>query len=229
MTMDAEMLSSYESTLQTQVQNKRHFVTQARDVLRGQDRRDAGPAEGKTGVESLLKRPMMYPERSDPIGVSLLAVSQTTRRTTSLEWLRSMREHNSRLERTLAAQTATNEQLKSLLLALEGSIDLEDQSMPSPPSSRPVEQEQEQDGENASQWAALEELVESRLLQRRIPQTSVHRAVALLRRLVAGDGSIEQTAFEIDDHCAEMYWLLLRHGLIHKDHDHVRLVFCTGR
>ena len=116
-------LDDYVKTLETQLENKLVFLKQSRDSLKrlrrdyktDGDSQDVDPEVWKT----FMKKPVMYVEKSDPIGLSLADINIFLQNETSLNWMELMKYHRETLLQTINTQKNLNKDLTTLISLLE--------------------------------------------------------------------------------------------------------------
>lgn len=113
-----ELLEVYTKSLEAQIENKKYFLKQAQDAIEALSL-EPNPENPAVSWHELLKRPMFYPERSDPIGLSLASVSQTSRKETTEEWINYMDGHLAMLKCMVEDQKQTNHDLNILIELLQ--------------------------------------------------------------------------------------------------------------
>lgn len=113
------MLETYRESLETQIYVKRDLLKQVRKAI------DELPAvvESEGSWRELLSKPLFRPDRSDPIGLSLASVSQTTRLETTKTWIEEKERHLSSLESMLRDQRDANKELIVLTDLLEHKLE----------------------------------------------------------------------------------------------------------
>lgn len=113
-----ELLEVYRSLLETQIQNKRYFLKQAQDVISSLPSQDITDMD-KNKVDpdtfqSLLEKPMFLPERSDPIGLSLMNTSMTKRIKTTQESIIAITESLEQDQQLIEYHVQMNKGLEEL-------------------------------------------------------------------------------------------------------------------
>ncbi|KAG0667790.1 hypothetical protein C6P45_005376 [Maudiozyma exigua] len=118
-----ESMDDYVKTLETQLENKLVFLKQSRDSLkrlRQEYKTDGEPQEIDPEVWKLfMRKPVMYVEKSDPIGLSLADVNISLQNETSIEWMELMDYHHDTLQQTINTQKNLNKDLTTLITLLE--------------------------------------------------------------------------------------------------------------
>lgn len=211
--LDEDLYEVYIRSLRDHLENKKYFLRQAKDAIGSLQTRsndDHLMSDGKW--QALLKKPMFFPERSDPIGLSLLSVSMATRKETSLKWLEYMSNHLQEVSDLVKYQKNTNRKLLVLVELLEQRISLLEQvtkKTPIMPKS-PTEY-------NQHLLKSLDEFVKSYLA---IDMGDAEDAgfdiyddiMSIIKRLVNYDTTLKISDFHHSSKC--FYRLLLRSNLI---------------
>lgn len=120
-TDSADLFEVYIKTLENQIENKRYFLEQteaAISKLQNSNSNDPQPISNEI-VQELMKKPMFFPERSDPIGLSLATTSLLTRQKTSEEAINEMESNITNIETMNKYQKTVNTDLKALIGMLE--------------------------------------------------------------------------------------------------------------
>lgn len=232
MDIDTDVLNDYVKTLETQLENKTVFLKQSQDSLRKlrrefKDRKDANPAAVSVDKEtwkSFMKKPMMFVEKSDPIGLSLADSSIHMRNETSRDWIELMAGdqlgNKQGLETMIQSQRSVNADLEVLIDLLQhgdgdGAVDSNKISVSSTLSDK-----------NAELWTSLNKLSSEVLCRSNEDAVLVE---STLKRLVQYDPLLSVSDFNGTPELERLYRLLLRANVLDPDYSpsglgHVRLV-----
>lgn len=126
--MDSSQLSIYKEALEREIENKKYFLKQAHSAIESLATSDLGLVEDKDEWREFLKKPMFFPDRSDPIGLNLVSIEQQQRLKTSKEVL-GIQQLNE-LEELVDFQRSLNSDLElfySMLLRREREPTLREQ------------------------------------------------------------------------------------------------------
>ncbi|GCE97347.1 hypothetical protein ZYGM_004902 [Zygosaccharomyces mellis] len=111
-----DLLEVYIDTIEQQVDNKTFFIKQARDAIKSL--RTGGMNDYSINLQqwqSFMKRPMFFPERSDPIGLSLASTGLVTRQQSSEQWLEDMEVQLNDMQTMIRNQQQVNQEMTVLL------------------------------------------------------------------------------------------------------------------
>lgn len=126
------LLEVYIDTIEQQIEDKTFFINQAKNVIEslqanGIDMHSINSEQW----QSFLKRPMFFPERSDPIGLSLASTSFVSRQQSSEQWLEHTRVQLNDMQGLIREQQQLNQEMTVLLELLIQKLEI-------PPDDNPV-------------------------------------------------------------------------------------------
>ncbi|CCF58586.1 hypothetical protein KAFR_0E04360 [Kazachstania africana CBS 2517] len=217
MTADGSV-DAYLRSLETQVENKQYFLNQANETIKNLSKADKSQNLQNDGkFRELMKKPMVFTERSDPLGVSLVSTSLRLRKDSSNDWISLNTEYNKNIRSMIETQKKVNRDLEVLVNLFEKGSTGKGTSLAVRPSL--VE-------ENNALWARLETMLKETLFKQGNHVESVY---SLFKRLVKSDPSVRQQDFQESDDSKKMFRLLLKADLIEIDEtsDTVRLINFT--
>lgn len=119
-----EFYETYINSLEQQIEDKRFFLLQARNAI--ESLQNGGNGEHLITPEQwqdFLKKPMFFPERTDPIGLSLASASFITRQKTSEEWLEHTEKELGHMQTMIRDQEQINQNMLVLIELLEQKSD----------------------------------------------------------------------------------------------------------
>ena len=87
--MEGSQLEFYKDRLKEEIENKKYFLKQASDAIKDLDQNYENLNEDKKQWQEFLRKPMFYPDRSDPLGIALASVQLSARRLTSKQVVES--------------------------------------------------------------------------------------------------------------------------------------------
>lgn len=202
-------LDDYVKTLETQLENKLVFLKQSRDSLkrlRRDYKSDGESLEIDSGVWKLfMRKPIMYVEKSDPIGLSLADINVSLQNETSVDWMELMNYHQDTLQQTINMQKNLNKDLTTLISLLE---------------------QEGSDNENIVQSipAASTSLMQNKLLRNSLKSFTEqvlckdHEDIvgvnSLMERLVKYDPSLTVVDFRLSQSTERLYRLLVKASLL---------------
>ena len=231
--MDAgdEGANDYVNALETQLENKTVFLKQSQESLRKlrrkfkADNADATPvAVDKETWKAFMKKPMMFVEKSDPIGLSLADSSVRMRNETSRDWAElvsgSELDYKRGLEEMINSQRSVNKDLETLVRLLEHGDEGQEGSLEHIPVAATLSDK------NASLWASLSKLCSEVLCRDSEDPSEVE---SVLKRLVQYDAVLSVSDFNGTPELERLYRLLLRANLLDPEFSpsssgHVRLL-----
>ncbi|SMN21989.1 similar to Saccharomyces cerevisiae YJR135C MCM22 Protein involved in minichromosome maintenance [Maudiozyma saulgeensis] len=206
-----DTIDDYLRTLRTQLENKIVFLKQSRDSLKklrreykDEDPQEIDPETWKT----FMKKPVMYVEKSDPIGLSLTDIDVHLQNETSLDWVELMAgkdmDYRATLRESINNQRNLNKDLSSLIRLLEqgdlGTEELEN----IPVASNLMDQ-------NRKLWDSLELFTKEVLCKDEKNKIAID---SLLRRLVKFDPLLTISDFRVSQESGRLYRLLLKANLV---------------
>lgn len=118
-------LEVYVDTLEQQIEDKKFFIKQARDAL--ESLHDSGLTAysiSSEKLQSFMKRPMFFPERSDPIGLSLTSASLSSRQESSEHWLEDTKIQLDDMGTMIRDQQQINHEMTVLLELLQQKLEI---------------------------------------------------------------------------------------------------------
>lgn len=201
-----ELLQVYVDSLESQIESKRDFLKQVQGVIDDV----ATPVVPEGDWKDLLAKPLFRPERSDPIGLSMASVSQTTRLESTKAWIAHMEDHIPRLEATVVKQKGMNYDLEVLIELLEKKLE-------SMTSQAVRERALSPEERNQQLWDSLEHFVKNYLSVDLVDAEDAGSDLfaeifPLIKRLLEGDETLKASDFH---NCSRgLYRLLLRSNLI---------------
>ncbi|CAI1524698.1 hypothetical protein SEUBUCD646_0J03250 [Saccharomyces eubayanus] len=214
MDTEKDLLDAYIKNLENQIGNKRYFLEQARSAIDEITNRHIEP-EGKPtdpGIfAELLKKPMLLPERADPIGFSLVSNFLSSRIQTSSEWLSIMGDQSVDKKAMVSLQKNTNSDLKELLVLLRhqfANLDNRKQNLTHLKTSKV---------RNEELWGSLKDFVVSFLAPNMDNNgESIHiltrETTFILKRLIVHDSTVTMNDFS--SKTMPIYRLLLRANIV---------------
>lgn len=215
------LLDVYLKTLERQIETKEDFLRQALDtikLLKDQKLKDPRFKEIKPINDkvwkSLLKRSLIFPERSDPIGLSLANCSNLTRKETSESYLDYLNDYKSILEESNTNQKAINSNLLKLVNAFKENSDISSVSIVSPQTiTNEVLKEQ-----NNKYWEDLKHIVQKNLFHSKTQLSNEDTAtvISLFQKLINLNDQTPLTvnSFQVNEYTKELYRILLSGDLI---------------
>lgn len=126
-----DLLEVYIDTIEQQVDNKTFFIKQARDAI--ESLRTGGMDDYSINLQqwqSFMKRPMFFPERSDPIGLSLASTGLVTRQQSSEQWLEDTEVQLNDMQTMIRNQQQVNQEMTVLLELLIQKSDIPSDNNP---------------------------------------------------------------------------------------------------
>lgn len=201
-----DMLQSYRESLENQILLKRDLLAQ---VQKATDEISEA-IEPKGSWKELLSKPLFRPDRSDPIGLSLGSVSQTTRLESTKTWIEDKDKHLTQLEQMLKDQQDINNDLIVL-------TELLDRKLETMVQMGARERPQTPEELNHQLFSSLEDFVKNvlsvDLLDAEEAGNDLSEMVfSLIMRLLNHDDALTVTDFH---NCSKkLYRLLLRSNLI---------------
>lgn len=115
-----QLFATYINSIEQQIEDKKFFLSQARNVVKSL--RSEGSRPRIISLEQwqdFLKKPMFFPERSDPIGLNMVSASLVSRQTTTEEWLHYMEEKLIHMQTMIGDQEHINRDMLILIELLE--------------------------------------------------------------------------------------------------------------
>ncbi|CDH11365.1 related to Central kinetochore subunit MCM22 [Zygosaccharomyces bailii ISA1307] len=115
-----ELFETYINSIEQQIEDKQFFLSQARNVV--ESLRSEGNRSRNITLEQwqdFLKKPMFFPERSDPIGLNMVSASLVSRQTSTEEWLHYMEEKLNHMQTMIGDQEGINRDMLVLIELLE--------------------------------------------------------------------------------------------------------------
>ncbi|CAR26390.1 ZYRO0B08580p [Zygosaccharomyces rouxii] len=114
--VNQDLLEVYINTIEQQIDNKKFFVKQARDAIGslqtgGMDVHSISSEQW----QNFMKRPMFFPERSDPIGLGLASTGFVSRQQSSEQWLEHMEVQLNDMQTMIRNQQQMNHEMTVLL------------------------------------------------------------------------------------------------------------------
>lgn len=218
MTRNEDWLEAYSRSLERQIETKEDFLRQATDTIKllkdqkVKDPRfkDIKPVNEKVW-KSLLKRALIFPERSDPIGLSLANTSLHSRKVTSESYLNYLKLKYELLEEANTNQKAINYNLTKLINAFNKTPS----DNPEGNSGNEVIQDM-----NKKYWSDLKECVQRNLFSAELSEEDTEIVMQLLHRLATiAETSPEVepvtvSSFQQSETTKQLYRVLLRGDLI---------------
>ncbi|PTN14929.1 Mcm22p [Saccharomyces cerevisiae] len=129
MDVEKDVLDVYIKNLENQIGNKRYFLKQAQGAIDEITKRsldtEGKPVNSEVFTE-LLRKPMFFSERADPIGFSLTSNFLSLRAQSSSEWLSLMNDQSVDQKAMLWLQNNINSDLKELLRKLQHQMTIMD-------------------------------------------------------------------------------------------------------
>ncbi|SCU78847.1 LADA_0A08064g1_1 [Lachancea dasiensis] len=122
---DEGQLAIYKRSLIREIENKEYFLQQTTELLAELRERepDSGSNEEPKLWEEFLKRPMFFPDRSDPVGVSLAFCENRNRLNLNRQFLESNESQSlTMLQQVLEIQESLNQGLATLLELLSARL-----------------------------------------------------------------------------------------------------------
>ncbi|SCV01686.1 LAME_0G17832g1_1 [Lachancea meyersii CBS 8951] len=210
-----EELKVYQESLEREIENKEYFLKQARNALEALQKNGSEKTlnDDPDLWNSFLEKPMFFPDRSDPAGLSLASYELRQRLESSQQYLQE--EPLEPLEEMLGVQKTLNDGLQELeyLLSqrLKGSKTCNFQRTYQSSLSR-----------NSELWAILKLLLENFVAVDLSPKGLDTDLVAenmfkLMERLVKKREKVAAKDFE--GQCSGLYRILLRANFIRKTDD----------
>lgn len=126
-----DLLEVYIDTIEQQVDNKTFFIKQARDAI--ESLRTGGMDDYSINLQqwqSFMKRPMFFPERSDPVGLSLASTGLVTRQQSSEQWLEDTEVQLNDMQTMIRNQQQVNQEMTVLLELLIQKSDIPSDNNP---------------------------------------------------------------------------------------------------
>lgn len=211
-------IATYIKTLETHIENKTVFLKQSTESIK-KLRRDNKNGD-KYSVNSdtwktFTKKPVMYTEKSDPIGLSLADVSISMRNETSLDWIELMAgkqfNYQENLKAMITQQQRLNQDLETLIQLLEQE---EPKLNDIPVSSSLVSQ-------NQALWLSLQRFVQTVLIK---DQQKAEETIEIVNRLIRYDLLLNIDDFRGAEDLERLYRLLIRANLLEIRQNSVRLI-----
>jgi len=206
-----DTIDDYVRSLETQLENKVVFLKQSRDSLKKlrQEYKDEEAQDINPDIwKAFMKKPVMYVEKSDPIGLSLADVDVYLRNESSLDWIEMMtgKEMNYRttLKESINNQRNMNKDLSTLIRLLEQD-DLETEEVEEiPVASNLLDQ-------NQKLWDSLQLFTKEVLCKNENNRIEIYN---LLKRLVKFDPLLTVSDFRISHESERLYRLLSKANLV---------------
>lgn len=206
-----DLLEVYQKSLEDQLENKKYFLRQAQNAI---DRLQTDPDTYRRipdeNWQAFLKKPMFFPGRSDPIGLSLASESLGSRQQTSEEWLEYMERHLSDMEEMVKYQYEAKNEISMLIELLERNSNISTMPLLKKATKSPEQR-------NRDLYDKLETFVRDYLSVDLTDAEDAGKDIfdeifRLIKRLINYDTSLKVTDF----HRASkgLYRLLLRSNLI---------------
>ncbi|CCD27185.1 Mcm22p NDAI_0J02930 [Naumovozyma dairenensis CBS 421] len=133
----SEWYDLYGKTLRTNIENKKYFLKKARDAI--SELKAAAATAEQDGAElsktkknkeevwnRFLSKSMLFPERSDPIGLSLASLSQSMRMESSKDAINVMKGNTQNLDSMLIYQKQLNDNIETLIKSLDNNANGDD-------------------------------------------------------------------------------------------------------
>lgn len=204
-----DSLDDYVKTLETQLENKLVFLKQSRDSLkrlRREYKTDVEPQEIDPEVWKLfMRKPVMYVEKSDPIGLSLADINISLQNETSLEWMELMNYHRDTLQQTINTQKNLNKDLTTLITLLEQEdSDNQDMVQSIPATSSSLRQ-------NEQLRNSLRSFTQQVLCENTDDIATVN---SIIDRLIRYDLSLSVSDFRSSNSTERLYRLLVKASLL---------------
>lgn len=208
-----DWIDVYQKTLEAQIENKRHFLKESKSAI--SKIKEDHPKKQKIDLEKwqeFLNKPLMLPEKSDPIGLSLANTSLNTRFDSSKQWITQMESNISQLQDMVMHQDNINKDLAGLIGLMKEKASIGDVR----PQNKPSKYLQE---DNKNLWWSLESFVKSNLYGSDVILTEqeFEEVMTLVKRLVYNDISLTFKDFQSSSMTRTLYRLLLRTNLIEID------------
>lgn len=207
--MNQDLLEVYIDTIEQQIDNKTLFIKQARDAIEslqtgGMDVHSINPEQW----QSFMKRPMFFPERSDPIGLSLASTGLVSRQRSSEEWLEHMEVQLKDMEAMIGSQQKVNQEITVLLELLT-------QKLETPPNDNRMQETPVQ--RNRRLRTGLTKFIEDFLSldladSRNTAEEVCNDLMVVIERLINYDTNLKTTDFPPST--KGLFRLLLRGNLI---------------
>ncbi|CAB4256499.1 similar to Saccharomyces cerevisiae YJR135C MCM22 Protein involved in minichromosome maintenance [Maudiozyma barnettii] len=206
-----DTIDDYVRSLETQLENKVVFLKQSRDSLKKlrQEYKDEEAQDINPDIwKAFMKKPVMYVEKSDPIGLSLADVDVYLRNESSLDWIEMMtgKEMNycTTLKESINNQRNMNKDLSTLIGLLEQD-DLETEEVEEiPVASNLLDQ-------NQKLWDSLQLFTKEVLCKNENNRIEIYN---LLKRLVKFDPLLTVSDFRISHESERLYRLLSKANLV---------------
>lgn len=218
--IDQWWLAAYIKSLERQIETKEDFLRQALDtikLLKDQKLKDPRFKEIKPINDkiwkSLLKRSLIFPERSDPIGLSLANCSNLTRKETSESYLQHLNDYKKILEESNTNQRAINSNLSKLVNSFKENDNISTTNSTSQTITNEVLKER-----NDKYWEDLKHIVQKSLFHSKTPLSDEDTdiIISLFRKLICTNEQQPLTvnSFQVNEYTKELYRILLSGDLI---------------
>ncbi|QLQ79980.1 hypothetical protein HG537_0C06290 [Torulaspora globosa] len=201
-----ELVQAYVESLESHIHLKRDLLKQVQNAT------DEVPEaiEPKGDWKELLSKPLFRPDRSDPIGLSLASVSQTTRLESTKKWINEKEKRLVELEQMIRDQKDLNNDLVVL-------IDLLNRKLETMAITSEKQRPRMPEEVNRQLLSSLEEFVKKILSVDMVDAEHAgddlsEEVFALIMRLLNHDETLEVADFH---KCSKkLFRLLLRSNLI---------------
>ncbi|QLL32460.1 hypothetical protein HG536_0C06290 [Torulaspora globosa] len=201
-----DALQAYIESLESHIHLKRDLLKQVRNAT------DEIPEaiEPKGDWKDLLSKPLFRPDRSDPIGLSLASVSQTTRLESTKAWINEKEKHLIELGQMIRDQKDINNDLIVL-------IDLLNRKLETMALTSERERPKTPEELNRQLHSSLETFVKNILSVDMVDAEQAgndlsEEVFTLIRRLLSHDDTLEVADFH---KCSKkLFRLLLRSNLV---------------
>ncbi|CAL9729190.1 inner kinetochore subunit Mcm22p [Monosporozyma unispora] len=207
-----EWLESYSRSLARQIETKEDFLRQATEtikMLRDQKAKDPRFKEIKPLNDkvwkSLMKRSLIFPERSDPIGLSLANTSLHSRKISSEGYLEFLDKRYELLQEANTNQKAINYNLTKLITSFNSNS-----TSATDMSTNEVLKEQ-----NEKCWANLQDCVQNELFVAPLSDEDTKLAMDIFHKMIDPlEDPLTVASFQISDITKQLYRVLLRGDMI---------------
>ena len=209
-----KLLQVYIETLEHQIANKKYFLEQTDKAIAKLKSALAPDTREKLTNEkwqTFLENPMFFPERSDPIGLSLASTSLRTRKGTSKDVINILTTKTEKISSLTMYQRQINDDVEILIDLLQKKIKLEKPSESIERYISPLEKNKEL--RNLLNTFVKEFLsIDLANTDDSYPESLTLRINELLEKLIQYDPALTTDDFNPD--CKDLYRLLLKSNII---------------
>lgn len=207
-----EWLEAYSRSLERQIETKEEFLRQASDTiktLKDQKAKDPRFKELKPLNDkvwkSLMKRSLIFPERSDPIGLSLANTSLYSRKVSSESYMEFLETKYELLQSANTNQKAINYNLTKLITSFNSNLN----------SSTDVSANEVLKEQNDKCWFNLQKCVQNGLFTSPLASDDVKIVMDLFRKMIDPlEDTLTVASFQTNNTTKQLYRILLRGDLI---------------